>query len=67
MKNIFEQLDALLDTIILNPDAWLSRLQNIRNRADAAYDEGSMSWQQWQALVTRSARIQDSINIRLAT
>ncbi len=67
MKNIFEQLDALLDTIILNPDAWLSRLQNIRNRADAAYDEGSMSCQQWQALVTRSARIQDSINIRLAT
>ncbi len=64
ITNKYEQLDALLDTIMPNPEAWLSRLQSIRKQADYALDMGAMADHQWRALVKRSARIQDNLNRR---
>lgn len=57
----YEYLDALLDKALLN-DMWLDDLQKIREAADEALNSGELAQYQWQALVTRSAKIQDIRN-----
>jgi len=52
---------------LLHARDWLNRLTDIRTLTDAAYDKGALSLTQWSLLVSRSARIQDSINDRLAS
>lgn len=58
----YEDLDALLDKAASNQVDWCTSLQEIREKADAAYNAGELADYQWRALVTRSARIQDAKN-----
>lgn len=55
----FELLDAELDLAKTNKTDWLVSLQNIRERADAALSGKVLDQGQWNALIEKSARIQD--------
>ena len=64
----FERFDSELDAVFLDASGllattpWVSRLQELREKIDAAYNEGALSDVEWKALVTRSAKIQDTLN-----
>ena len=66
--NHFEQFDRELDAVFLDASGllkgtpWVTRLQDLRDKFDAAHNEGALSDNEWKALVSRSARIQDTLN-----
>lgn len=66
----YESLDKELDAILLDATGllkdtpWVDRLQILRGKIDHACDIGALAHYQWQALVTRSAKIQDMLNDR---
>lgn len=58
----YEELDASLERAKSVQTNWVMTLQDIRMATDAAYSAGEITQNQWQALITKSARIQDSRN-----
>jgi hypothetical protein len=57
-----EMLQSNLDSVTLDPRNFTAKLQAIREVADETLDCDLISQDEWQAIVTRSAKIQDQLN-----
>lgn len=55
-------LQGKLDEVTLDPQNFTNKLQAIREMTDAALECQIVTQDEWQALVTRSAKIQDQLN-----
>lgn len=62
LQRLGEELDRAYD----DPADWLKKLQNIRARTDEGHGNGTLSLSEWQALVSKSAHVQDAISRRMA-